>query len=125
MTALVKDNDVAYVAAGRIRRHKNQPGTATLPGVADTYEYDPLDHAQRPKTELHRPIQPGNTLRGCLQDLNRIHRVGGSRSANDRQGAHCLSGKWIARTKGPGFSSPTTGCIGREAPMLALLGATT
>lgn len=38
----------------------------------DHDQYDPLDHAQRLKTELDFPIQPGNTQRGYLQDLNRI-----------------------------------------------------
>ncbi len=43
-----------------------------LAALADAYQYDPLDHVQRLKTELHRPIQLGNTLRDYLNDLNRI-----------------------------------------------------
>jgi hypothetical protein len=72
LSALVVDSDAAYVVANRIRRHEDRPGTAALAGLADTYQYDPVDHAQRLKTELHRPMQPGNTLRGYLSDLNRI-----------------------------------------------------
>ncbi len=40
--------------------------------MADSYQYDPLDHVQRLKTELHRPTQPGNTLRGHLNYLIRF-----------------------------------------------------
>ena len=73
ITAPVVDNDAAYVAASRFRRHEDRPGTAALVGLADTYyQYDPMDHAQRLKTKLHRPIQPGNTLRGYIADLTRI-----------------------------------------------------
>ena len=59
-------------SGGWIRRHKTRPGTVALAGLADSYQYDPLDHAQRLKAELHRPIQPGNTLRGYLADLDRV-----------------------------------------------------
>ncbi len=45
LTALVKDEDATYLVAGRIRRHKTRPGTAALAGLADSYQYDPLDHA--------------------------------------------------------------------------------
>ncbi len=31
-----------------------------------------MDHVQRLKAELHRPIQPGNTLRGYIANLTRI-----------------------------------------------------
>ena len=72
ITALVVDTDAAYVVASRIRRHDDRPGTAALAGLADTYQYDPVDHVQRLKAELHRPIQPGNTLRGYIADLTRI-----------------------------------------------------
>ena len=69
---MVKDEDAAYLVAGTTRRHKAKHGTAALAALADAYQYDPLDHVQRLKAELHRPIQPGNTLRGYLNDLNRI-----------------------------------------------------
>jgi hypothetical protein len=69
---LVSDRDAAYVVASRIRLHPDTPGSAALTGLADAYQYDPVDHAQRLRAELHRPIQPGNTLRGYLSDLTRI-----------------------------------------------------
>ena len=72
ITIVVKDEDAIYLVAGTTRRHKAKPGTAALAALADAYQYDPLDHVQRLKAELHRPIQPGNTLRGYLNDLNRI-----------------------------------------------------
>jgi hypothetical protein len=72
VTTMVVDSDVAYVVASKIHRHAVRLGTATLSGLADTYQYDPVDNAQRLKTELHRPIQPGNTLRGYIPDLTRI-----------------------------------------------------
>ena len=72
LTAIVKDEDAAYVVAGATRRNKDPPGTAALAALSDAYQYDPLDHIQTLKAELHRPIQPGNTLRGYLNDLNRI-----------------------------------------------------
>ncbi len=72
LTAIVKDEDVAYVVAGATRRNKDCPGTVALAALSDAYQYDPLDHIQTLKAELHRPIQPGNTLRGYLNDLNRI-----------------------------------------------------
>ncbi len=72
LTAIVKDEDAAYVVAGATRRNKQRPGTAALAALTDAYQYDPLDHVQTLKAELHRPIQPGNTLRGYLNDLNRI-----------------------------------------------------
>ena len=31
-----------------------------------------MEHVQQLRMELHKPIQPGNTLRGYLQDLDRI-----------------------------------------------------
>ncbi len=58
--------------SGTTRRNKQHPDTAALAALSDAYQYDPLDHVQRLKSELHRPIQPGNTLRGYLNDLNRI-----------------------------------------------------
>ena len=64
LTAIVKDEDAAYVVAGATRRNKDRPGTAALAALSDAYQYDPLDHIQTLKAELHRPIQPGNTLRG-------------------------------------------------------------
>ena len=72
LTAVVKDEDAAYLVAGTTRRNKEHPGTAALAALSDAYQYDPLDHAQRLKSELHRPIQPGNTLRGYLNDLTMI-----------------------------------------------------
>ena len=72
LTSIVKDEDAAYVVAGATRRNKDCPGTAALAALSDAYQYDPLDHIQTLKAELHRPIQPGNTLRGYLNDLNRI-----------------------------------------------------
>ena len=72
LTAVVKDEDAAYVVAGTTRRNKERPGTAALAALSDAYQYDPLDHVQCLKAELHRPIQPGNTLRGYLNDLGRI-----------------------------------------------------
>ena len=65
-------SDDAYVVASRIRRHEDRPRTVAMSGLADTYQYDPVDHAQRLKIELHRPIQPGNTVRGYIADLTRI-----------------------------------------------------
>jgi hypothetical protein len=72
LTAIVKDEDAAYVVAGATRRNKERPGTAALAALSDAYHYDPLDHIETLKAELHRPIQPDNTLRGYLNDLNRI-----------------------------------------------------
>ena len=60
------------MVAGATRRNKERPGTAALSALSDAYQYDPLDHVQTLKAELHRPIQPGNTLRGYLNDLGRI-----------------------------------------------------
>ncbi len=92
ITALVVDSDAAYVVASRIRRHEDCPGTAALAGLADTYQYDHVDHAQRLKTELHRPIQPGNTLRGYIADLTRIkeelHDLG--QPATDKELITCM-----------------------------------
>ncbi len=72
LTALLVDIDAAYVVANKIRRHEERPDTTALSGLADTYQYDQVDHAQRLKTELHRPTQPGNTMRGYIADLTRI-----------------------------------------------------
>ena len=72
LTALVKDGEAKYVVAGRIRLNKQRPGSCALKGLTDTYQFDPVEHSQRLKMELHRPIQPGNTLRGYLHDLDRI-----------------------------------------------------
>ena len=44
ITALVVDSDATYVVASRIRRHEDRPRTAALAGLADTYQYDPVDH---------------------------------------------------------------------------------
>ncbi len=54
--ALVVDSDDAYVVASRIHRHKDCPGMAALVGLANTYQYDPMGHAQRLKIEMHHPI---------------------------------------------------------------------
>ena len=89
---LVADRDAAYVVANRIRLHPDTPGTTALAGLADAYQYDPVDHAQRLRAELHRPIQPGNTLRGYLSDLTRIreemHDLG--HAVNDQELITCL-----------------------------------
>ena len=86
------DIDAAYVVASRIRRHDDRPSTAALAGLADTYQYDPVDHVQRLKAELHRPIQPGNTLRGYIADLTRIkeelHDLG--EPATDKEMISCM-----------------------------------
>jgi hypothetical protein len=92
ITALVVDSDATYVVASRIRRHQDRLGTAALAGLADTYQYDPVDHIQRLKAELHRPIQPGNTLRGYIVDLTRIkeelHDLG--EPATDKEMIDCM-----------------------------------
>ena len=72
LTSLIKDMDAQYIVAGRIRRNKERPGSEALKALAATFQYDPIEHAQQLKMELHRPIQPGNTLRGYLHDLDRI-----------------------------------------------------
>ena len=46
LTSLIKDMDAQYIVAGRIRRHKERPGTEALKALADTFHYDPIDHAQ-------------------------------------------------------------------------------
>ena len=72
ITFLVKDEDAQYTVGGCIRRHQQAPGIAALEGLADTYQFDPVEHARQLRMELHKPIQPGNTLRGYLSDLTRI-----------------------------------------------------
>ena len=41
LTAIVKDEDAAYVVAGATRRNKDRPGTAALAALSDAYQYDP------------------------------------------------------------------------------------
>ena len=87
------DTDAAYVVASRIRRHDDSLGTTALTGLANTYQYDLVDHVQRLKAELHRPIQPGNTLRGYIADLTRIkeelHDLG--EPASDKEMISCMA----------------------------------
>ena len=40
ITAVVKDEDAAYLVAGTTRRHKARPGTAARAALADAYQYD-------------------------------------------------------------------------------------
>lgn len=63
ITYLVKDEDAQYTAGGCIRRHRQSPGSVTLEGLADSYQFDPVEHVQQLRMELRKPIQPGNTLR--------------------------------------------------------------
>ncbi len=44
LTAIVKDEDAAYLVAGTTRRNKEHPSTAALAALSDAYQYDPLDH---------------------------------------------------------------------------------
>jgi hypothetical protein len=55
-TALVKEEEAAYLVSSTTRRNKQSLGTAALAALSDAYQYDPLDHFQRLKAELHRPI---------------------------------------------------------------------
>jgi hypothetical protein len=72
ITYLVKDEDAQYTVGGCIRRHQETPGTAAMAGLSDAYQFDPVEHVLQLRMELHKPIQPGNTLRGYLSDMSRI-----------------------------------------------------
>lgn len=69
---LVNDEDAQYTIGGCIRRHQKTPASAALAALADAYPFDHVEHVHHLRMEMHKPIQPGNTLRGYLQDLSRI-----------------------------------------------------